>query len=275
MWNGSRDVAGDDAEQRARLPRRPRASRFGLVAELRRASARRARVCPRGWAPRIRGRLRMRDTVVIETPLARATSRRVTDARGPTSVRGRDLRVQRGNLPRRAGRRAGGMRCGPSGGHTTRCLLTPSIGAQRLSSSANVKRPPGVVDSSTRRPLRTAPHGRRDATGGAAVASYPDFSLDGRTTLVTGAARGLGRTIALSLAHAGCRCRARATGRCRRGRPGSRDRRDGTPRRAGPDGRPGHRPDRPGGARPSSTPSDGSTCSSTTPGSARRTPPRT
>ena len=33
--------------------------------------------------------------------------------------------------------------------------------------------------------------------------SYPDFSLDGRTALVTGAARGLGRTIALSLAHAG------------------------------------------------------------------------
>ena len=32
---------------------------------------------------------------------------------------------------------------------------------------------------------------------------YPDFSLDGRTTLVTGAARGLGRTIAMSLAHAG------------------------------------------------------------------------
>ena len=32
---------------------------------------------------------------------------------------------------------------------------------------------------------------------------YPDFSLGGRTALVTGAARGLGRTIALSLAHAG------------------------------------------------------------------------
>ena len=33
--------------------------------------------------------------------------------------------------------------------------------------------------------------------------SYPDFSLAGRSALVTGAARGLGRTIALSLAHAG------------------------------------------------------------------------
>lgn len=31
----------------------------------------------------------------------------------------------------------------------------------------------------------------------------PDFSLDGRTALVTGAARGLGRAIALALAHAG------------------------------------------------------------------------
>jgi NAD(P)-dependent dehydrogenase (short-subunit alcohol dehydrogenase family) len=35
------------------------------------------------------------------------------------------------------------------------------------------------------------------------VESYPDFSLAGRSALVTGAARGLGRTIALSLAHAG------------------------------------------------------------------------
>jgi NAD(P)-dependent dehydrogenase (short-subunit alcohol dehydrogenase family) len=35
------------------------------------------------------------------------------------------------------------------------------------------------------------------------VESYPDFSLAGRVALVTGAARGLGRTIALSLAHAG------------------------------------------------------------------------
>jgi NAD(P)-dependent dehydrogenase (short-subunit alcohol dehydrogenase family) len=35
------------------------------------------------------------------------------------------------------------------------------------------------------------------------VEGYPDFSLGGRTALVTGAARGLGRTIALSLAHAG------------------------------------------------------------------------
>jgi NAD(P)-dependent dehydrogenase (short-subunit alcohol dehydrogenase family) len=35
------------------------------------------------------------------------------------------------------------------------------------------------------------------------VEGYPDFSIGGRTALVTGAARGLGRTIALSLAHAG------------------------------------------------------------------------
>jgi NAD(P)-dependent dehydrogenase (short-subunit alcohol dehydrogenase family) len=35
------------------------------------------------------------------------------------------------------------------------------------------------------------------------VEGYPVFSLDGRTALVTGAARGLGRAIALSLAHAG------------------------------------------------------------------------
>lgn len=32
---------------------------------------------------------------------------------------------------------------------------------------------------------------------------YPDFGLQGRTALVTGAARGLGREIALALAHAG------------------------------------------------------------------------
>jgi NAD(P)-dependent dehydrogenase (short-subunit alcohol dehydrogenase family) len=35
------------------------------------------------------------------------------------------------------------------------------------------------------------------------VEGYPDFSLGGRVAVVTGAARGLGRTIALSLAHAG------------------------------------------------------------------------
>ncbi len=35
------------------------------------------------------------------------------------------------------------------------------------------------------------------------MAVYPDFSLDGRIALVTGAARGLGRSIALALAHAG------------------------------------------------------------------------
>jgi len=35
------------------------------------------------------------------------------------------------------------------------------------------------------------------------VATYPDFSLTGQTALVTGAARGLGRAIALALADAG------------------------------------------------------------------------
>ena len=33
--------------------------------------------------------------------------------------------------------------------------------------------------------------------------AYPDFRLDGKTALVTGAARGLGRAISLALAHAG------------------------------------------------------------------------
>ena len=35
------------------------------------------------------------------------------------------------------------------------------------------------------------------------MADYPSFNLDGRTALVTGAARGLGRAIALTLANAG------------------------------------------------------------------------
>jgi NAD(P)-dependent dehydrogenase (short-subunit alcohol dehydrogenase family) len=35
------------------------------------------------------------------------------------------------------------------------------------------------------------------------MAAYPDFSLDGQVALVTGAARGLGRSIALALADAG------------------------------------------------------------------------
>lgn len=35
------------------------------------------------------------------------------------------------------------------------------------------------------------------------MTDYPSFRLDGQTALVTGAARGLGRTISLSLAHAG------------------------------------------------------------------------
>src|SRR5438128_11684091 len=36
-----------------------------------------------------------------------------------------------------------------------------------------------------------------------ADATAPDFRLDGQVALVTGAARGLGRAIALALAHAG------------------------------------------------------------------------
>ena len=35
------------------------------------------------------------------------------------------------------------------------------------------------------------------------MTEYPDFSLQGKTALVTGAARGLGRAIALALADAG------------------------------------------------------------------------
>jgi NAD(P)-dependent dehydrogenase (short-subunit alcohol dehydrogenase family) len=35
------------------------------------------------------------------------------------------------------------------------------------------------------------------------MTAFPDFRLDGQTALVTGAARGLGRAIALALAHAG------------------------------------------------------------------------
>ena len=49
------------------------------------------------------------------------------------------------------------------------------------------------------------------------MTDYPDFSLEGRTALVTGAARGLGRTIALCARPRRRRRRARAP-RCR-GRP--------------------------------------------------------
>src|SRR6476620_10726203 len=38
---------------------------------------------------------------------------------------------------------------------------------------------------------------------GGKVMEYPQFTLNGRVALVTGAARGLGRAISLALAHAG------------------------------------------------------------------------
>jgi NAD(P)-dependent dehydrogenase (short-subunit alcohol dehydrogenase family) len=48
---------------------------------------------------------------------------------------------------------------------------------------------------------RRGDHG--DRIGPMNADAFPSFSLDGRTALVTGAARGLGRAISLALAHAG------------------------------------------------------------------------
>src|SRR5215468_6728286 len=57
-----------------------------------------------------------------------------------------------------------------------------------------------------RNAARVWEHGRArglNAKGGRKVMQYPLFTLSGQVALVTGAARGLGRAIALALAHAG------------------------------------------------------------------------
>ena len=62
------------------------------------------------------------------------------------------------------------------------------------------------------------------ATLGEVMGSLPSFRLDGKTALVTGAARGLGRAIALALAEAGAGCRAWSARRQTRWRRSLRDR---------------------------------------------------
>src|SRR5688572_17820086 len=140
--------------------------------------------------------LRMRETVVIETPLACATSRSVTDARAVAPVRVDPVSSVRPPSAALGALMAwGGPRLAVRIGSPLDAEFPLWIG---LSSSANVKR----LAAAARGRLHGPPSAAWIATGGE-VESYPDFSLAGRSALVTGAARGLGRTIALSLAHAG------------------------------------------------------------------------
>jgi NAD(P)-dependent dehydrogenase (short-subunit alcohol dehydrogenase family) len=63
---------------------------------------------------------------------------------------------------------------------------------------------PAVVDIVDRVVLTgPRPGDDGDRIGAMNADAFPSFSLDGQTALVTGAARGLGRAIALALAHAG------------------------------------------------------------------------